>query len=182
VIPRPKALSTQGSLRSEFGTRQRGSALVEFAIVVTVLLTVMLGVIDFSRAIYTYHWVAEAAREATRYASVRGSACNTWGSACPAVATDVTSYVQTIVSSGIYVSSTVTGSPSSTTAGALGVTTTWPGTGGSGGTCRTGTQPVNYPGCVVTVRVQYTYGFSLPYLSSLSKMNFSSTSQVVISQ
>jgi hypothetical protein len=89
--------------------------------------------------------------------------------------------VQTIVSSGIYVSSTVTGAPAST-AGALGVTTTWPGTGGSGGTCKTSGQPVNLPGCVVKVKVQYIYGFTLPFLTSIPKVSMTSTSQVVISQ
>lgn len=167
---------------SKSSATERGSTLVEFAVVITVLLTVMFGIIDFSRAMYAYHFVSNAAREATRYASVRGSACNTWASACPALNTDVTSYVQSIVSSGIYVSSVTTGTPPST-AGALGVTTTWPATTGSGGTCLTGGQiKINYPGCVVTVKVQYNYGFSLPYLTSLSKINMTSTSQFVISQ
>jgi len=167
---------------SKSSARERGSTLVEFAVVITVLLTLMFGVIDFSRAMYAYHFVSNAAREATRYASVRGSACNTWASACPAANTDVTSYVQSIVSSGIYVSSVTTGTPPNT-AGALGVTTTWLATTGSGATCLTSSQTkINYPGCVVTVKVQYNYGFSLPYLTSLSKMNMASTSQFVISQ
>jgi Flp pilus assembly protein TadG len=167
---------------SKSNARERGSTLVEFALVITILLTLMFAIIDFSRAMYAYHFVSNAAREATRYASVRGSACNTWASACPAANTDITSYVQSIVSSGIYVSSVTTGTPPST-AGALGVSTTWPATTGSGVTCLTGSQTkVNYPGCIVTVKVQYNYGFSLPYLTSLSKMNMTSTSQFVISQ
>ena len=167
---------------SKVRERERGSTLLEFALVITVLLTLIFGIIDFSRAIYAYHFVSNAAREATRYASVRGSACNTWAAACPAASTDVTSYVQSIVSSGIYVSSVTTGTPPNT-AGALGVTTTWPATTGSGVTCLSGGQTkTNYPGCIVTVKVQYSYGFTLPYLASLSKISMSSTSKFVISQ
>jgi Flp pilus assembly protein TadG len=170
------------SQNSKSSARERGTALVEFAVVITILLTLMFGIIDFSRAMYAYHFVSNAAREATRYASVRGSACTTWASACPAADTDITSYVQSIVPSGIYVSSVTTGTPPST-AGALGVTTTWPATTGSGVTCLTASQTkIKFPGCVVTVKVQYNYGFSLPYLTSLSKMNMTSTSRFVISQ
>jgi Flp pilus assembly protein TadG len=178
-----RELSLNNSDRnSKSNARERGVALVEFAIASAILLVLMFGIIDFSRAIYVYHWTAEAAREASRWASVRGADCTTWTSACPAANTDVTSYVQSVVSSGIFVSSVVTGAPAST-AGALGVTTTWPATTGSGVTCLTSSQTkINYPGCVVKVKVQYTYGFTLPYLSSISKINMSSTSQVVISQ
>jgi Flp pilus assembly protein TadG len=164
---------------SKSSPRERGSTLMEFAIVLTALFMLMFGVIDFSRAVYAYHFVSNAAREATRYASVRGSACNTWASACPAAASDVTAYVQSIVSSGIYVNTGASaGNP-----GYLAVTTTWAGKTGSGATCTSSTQKqTNYPGCVVKVQVQYTYGFTLPYLTSLSKINMTSTSQFVISQ
>jgi hypothetical protein len=76
----------------------------------------------------------------------------------------------------------IEGGPPST-AGALGVTITWPATTGSDVTCLTrGQTKINYPGCIVTVKVQYNYGFSLPYLTSLGKINMTSTSQFVISQ
>jgi Flp pilus assembly protein TadG len=143
---------------------------------------------DFSRALYAYHFVSYAAREATRYASVRGStystACNppTLASNCNATASAITSYVQSLVSSGIYVNGNATG-PS--TAGYLAVTTTWPGTAGSGITstaCSTSNGKTNNPGCAVQVEVQYTYGFSLPFLSKLTAMQISSTSEFLISQ
>lgn len=161
---------------------QRGAAtLVEFAIVISVLLTIMFGIVDFARCMYAFHWTAEAAREASRWASVRGSAsCPTW-TTCPTTAAAVTTYVQSIISPGIYASSTVTG-PSSNAVGKVIVTTTWPGTSGTGGTCYTSPQTAYNPGCVVKVQVQYTYGFSLPYLTVLPQINMTSTSQVVISQ
>ena len=52
---------------------ERGSALWEFAFVLTVMLTLIFGVMEFSQVMYAYHFVSNAAREATRYASVRGS-------------------------------------------------------------------------------------------------------------
>ena len=54
---------------------EEGSSLVEFALIFLVLMTMMLGIIDFCRAAYAYHFVSNAAREATRYAAVRGSTC-----------------------------------------------------------------------------------------------------------
>ncbi len=53
--------------------RQRGNALVESALTAIIFLTVLFGVVGFGRAIWAYSWTAHAAREATRYASVRGS-------------------------------------------------------------------------------------------------------------
>ena len=37
---------------------ERGSTLVEFALVLIVLMVMMFGIIDFARALYTYHFVA----------------------------------------------------------------------------------------------------------------------------
>jgi Flp pilus assembly protein TadG len=169
----------------------RGSTLVELNIVLTVLLVMMFGIMDFSRALYAYHFASHAAREATRYASVRGStystACDppTLASNCYATAGatgSVSEYVQSIVPPGIYVNANATG-PS--TAGYLAVTTTWPGTAGSGLTstaCSTSNGKTNNPGCAVQVEVQYAYGFSLPFLNKLTAMQISSTSEFVISQ
>ena len=48
------------SLRS-----QSGSVLVEYALTIVIFLTLMFGIVDFGRALFTYHYVSEAAREAT---------------------------------------------------------------------------------------------------------------------
>lgn len=52
---------------------ERGAALVEFAITGIFFLTLVLGVIEASRAIYHYNIVASIARDGTRFAAVRGS-------------------------------------------------------------------------------------------------------------
>jgi Flp pilus assembly protein TadG len=49
-------------------SEERGSTLVEFAIGATVFLTVMFGVIEFGRALWTHNALADAARRAARYA------------------------------------------------------------------------------------------------------------------
>ena len=56
---------------------EAGSALVEFALASVVILTVLFGIIDMGRALYSYDWVSDAARRGTRYAMVRGT------SSCP---------------------------------------------------------------------------------------------------
>jgi Flp pilus assembly protein TadG len=47
---------------------ERGATLIEFAIGATVFLTVMFGVIEFGRALWTHNALADAARRGARYA------------------------------------------------------------------------------------------------------------------
>src|ERR1700686_5220435 len=55
---------------------ERGSSLVEYAFVVILLFTVIFGISGFGHALYVYHHINNAAKEATRYAAVRGYNCN----------------------------------------------------------------------------------------------------------
>ena len=48
----------------------RGQGLVEFAIAITIFLTLLIGIVDLARGVYTFNGVAEAAREITRETSV----------------------------------------------------------------------------------------------------------------
>jgi Flp pilus assembly protein TadG len=50
---------------------ERGAALFEFAIVSTVFLSVMFGVIEFGRLFWTHNALRDAARRGVRYAAVR---------------------------------------------------------------------------------------------------------------
>jgi Flp pilus assembly protein TadG len=153
---------------------ERGDGMIEFAVVAIVLFTCLFGIIDCSRALYAYHFASYAAREATRYAMVRGS---TWGStscastftfSCNATTANVKAYVQSIVPLGID-----SGSP-------LSVTTTWPGTelAGSATTCST-ENGNNSPGCLVMVQISYSFNYILPFLPT-STLALKSTSEVVI--
>jgi len=80
---------------------ERGGTLVEFALAITILLTLIFGIMDFSQAMYAYHFVSNAAREASRYASLRGSTFTTacaspppLAYACEAAPADITAYVR----------------------------------------------------------------------------------------
>jgi hypothetical protein len=57
-----------------FGSRrsQEGQGLLEFALVLPVFLALLLGTVDIGRGIWANNTVANAAREAARYAAVRG--------------------------------------------------------------------------------------------------------------
>ncbi|MHB8868527.1 MAG: TadE family protein [Thermoleophilia bacterium] len=63
--------STQGS---EENTGERGTALVEFAMVLPVLLILVFGIIDFGLYLYNDLRLTHAARDAARYASVNDAA------------------------------------------------------------------------------------------------------------
>ena len=52
----------------------RGQGLVEFAIGITIFLTLLIGIVDLARGVFLFNGVSEAAREITRETSVhRGS-------------------------------------------------------------------------------------------------------------
>jgi hypothetical protein len=50
--------------------RERGQALVEFALALIPFLLLLMAIFDFGRAIYIYNGVSQAAREVARTASV----------------------------------------------------------------------------------------------------------------
>ena len=138
---------------------ERGSAMVEFAIVSTVALTLIFGIIDFGRALYTYHLVSNAARLGSRFAMVRGSACKVTG--CPASTDDVQAYVR---------SNAVGVAPTS-----LAVTTTWNAAPGC-------VNAANHdPGCLVKVDVSYPFTFIVPLMPNFT-LQMESESVMAISQ
>lgn len=163
---------------------QRGVGLVEFALVVMVFMTMVLGVIDFSRALYTYHFLSNAARQATRWAAVNGMNCDKDtsttdpGGSCngtygmnngPASATDVQNYVANHVPMGIDASQITT-------------TVSWPVGTDSPVFCNSSSayyQGANYPGCTVQVQVSYPFSFLYPFVHS-GTITMSSSSEMVI--
>ena len=157
---------------TKFRREERGDSLVEFAISATVLLMVIFGIMDCSRALYAYHFVSYAAQEGTRYAIVRGAnfkgtSCSTTTTQdCDATAEDVQDYVRSIA-------------PPSLTGSSITVTTTWPGTDISGST--SSCQTVNDQGCLVKVSISYPFSFLLPFLPG-SAMTFSASSEQAIQE
>lgn len=144
---------------------ERGSVLVESAVTVVLLFVMLFGIIDFGRALYTYHFLANAAREATRWASVNGSSCAS-DPACPngapANQQNITSYVEDITPPGINRS-------------AVNVTANWPGNGTF--SCPSGS---DNDGCPVQVQVSYNFSFLLPLVHK-GVLQMSSSSEMVIS-
>lgn len=140
---------------------QEGSGLIEYALVFMLLISLLLGVVDFSRALYSYHFLSSAAREATRWAAVRGATCVNDGSCAAAASTsDIQNYVTNITPPGID-STNLTTTPS------------WPGTGAS---CAGGG---NNPGCPVEVQVSYQFTFVAPFIRS-TPLTLSSSSEMTI--
>ncbi|MEO6349978.1 MAG: TadE/TadG family type IV pilus assembly protein [Candidatus Limnocylindrales bacterium] len=56
--------------------RSRGQTLVEFAIVMPIIALTVLGLVDLSRAVYSYNTLAQSARQAARMAIVNQNLTN----------------------------------------------------------------------------------------------------------
>lgn len=133
--------------------------MAETVIVMTVLLAMMFGIIDFGRALYTYSFVAQLARQGARWTIVRGTNCNVLDH-CSALSSDVQTYVQSL-SYGATNSSNISASASSSSSG-----------------CNAGGPFA--PGCTVKVTVSYPFNFMLPFVPSTT-INMSSSSTMVVS-
>jgi len=146
---------------------EQGATLAEFSLALMVLVLVMFGIADFGRALYAYHFVSLASRQATRWAMVRGSFCSGFPSACPASSTDIANYVVSIAPGGIDTTKLTTTANCGN-----------PGVGGARGPCAT---PNNNPGKVVNVTVQYNFSFLYGFVSGVGT-TMSSSSQMIIWQ
>lgn len=146
----------------------------------SMLIAITVGIIGFSLAIYTYHFISTAAQQGERFASLRGhtwseyttTSCSTSAPPsftmvydCEAASGDVQNYVQSTV-------------PGAITAANVTVTTTWPALNPDG--TATGCSPANSHGCLVTVVVKYTYHF-WPF-EHLTALAMSATSEGVVLQ
>jgi Flp pilus assembly protein TadG len=174
---------------------EEGSGLVEYALIFVLLMTMLLGIMEFAAMLYDYHFVSNAAREATRWAAVNGSAC-TSDASCTAPVTcassgcttctttgcasaasaDITNYVEMLaIPAGINTSSACGSSGNSA---CLTTTPTWPVQANGPTSCST-TATQNDPGCTVEVQVSYSFNFLLP-LVHIPPVTLSSTSEMVI--
>jgi Flp pilus assembly protein TadG len=141
-----------------------GATLVETAISAVLLFTILFGIFEFGIALYSYNVVSESAREATRFAIVRGSTCGLT-TPCPATAANVQSYVRGLSFPGIKSTS-------------MTVTTVWPTTGSA---CTPSASPCNNQGNLVKVTVSYQFPLNIPFVRSRT-LTMTSASQMVISQ
>ena len=157
---------------------EQGGSLVEMAISCLILIPILFGIIQLSIGLYCYHYAADAAREATRWAIVRGSTCNglfgsgycspTDANGTGATANDIDQYVKTL---GYPYSSRVTTATKWCTKSASNPAT-WT-------SCST--TPDGNPGNQVQVTVSYAYPLVIPFLKS-NTINLSSVSSMTIVQ
>ena len=175
---------------------EEGNSMVEMALVSTfVFLPMVIGIFEVSIGLYTYNCVCEAARQATRYASVRGAEsctiessfvdCNLSPSTgtnptSTSGSTSLTNYVNNLNYPGLHPANltvTATWLSKTITSGTGGVsTTTWDTTCT---TTDTYGQPCNTPGDAVRVKV--SYAFPLPFWKARN-ITLASTSQMVINE
>ncbi len=137
---------------------QRGASLPETAIVLAVVLAMLFGIIDFGRAMYTYAFVAQLARQGARWMIVRGSQCSLLDH-CGAGQNEVQTYIRGLSEGMTNPSNIAVSSPVYSGCASLS----------------------NAPGCTVAVTVTYPFNFLLPYLP-VGTISMSSTSKMVISQ
>jgi Flp pilus assembly protein TadG len=176
-------INIQKRLRLLLG--ERGSTLVEFAVVAWVVLFLTFSLIQGMLAIYTYHFTTYAAQMGSRFAMVRGYTWSEYKTTdcstspppnftmvynCTASPTDIQNYVQSLATMGVNPTKITIATASSSV---------WPGTNPDATT--TGcTAYANSQGCMVKVTVSYAFYF-LPQFP-LSGVTMSATSEKVILQ
>lgn len=151
---------------------EEGATLVEVALSALVLLALLFGFIQFCFAIYSSQFTDDAAREATRWAIVRGSLCSTNTPSmdhCSAAQADIQTYIRSLNYPGINTNN-------------LTAAVTWylpsAPSNPTWSVCTTGT--CNAPGNMVEVVVTYPFSIGVPGWAAT--LSLTSTSRMVISQ
>lgn len=152
---------------------ESGSSLVEFTVSSVALITIVIGLLQACLAVYDDSLISNIARDAARWAIVRGStSCTNTPNLtnCNATSDQIKSYIKGLNYTGIDGKN-------------LGITVTWLTASSSPPvswtTCTTGT--CNAPGNAVEVTVTYSYPLNIPFLPA-NTAHLSSASQMVISQ
>jgi len=139
---------------------QRGSSIVEFALMGFALMIIIFGCIEFDRMLLVYTAVADSARAGARYAIVHGS--NRTGTGDPA--SGATGYAGVTTTVKNFAGSAPLNKD------ALTITVQYPGS-------TSVTDPGNTPGSPVIVSVSYPYD---PFVVLPLRVNLSSTSRGII--
>jgi Flp pilus assembly protein TadG len=160
----------------------RAQALVEFALVIPLFLFLLMGIVDFGRVIWATTSLASAAREATRFAIVRGGSAT---DPCPVGPAGPESPTVTASSSCPNPTpskqSIIDAATNAATAGgtnlSVAVCYSDPATGTCSGNTDTGT---NARGQTVTVVVTSTVSLLTPAILGFTSMNVSGSSTMVV--
>jgi hypothetical protein len=161
------------ALKQKSAWGEEGSVIMETAMSSIILLTFMFGVIETGFALYSYHFISEAAREGTRYAIVRGSSLGT-NCTAPGPPTciaqggndtgDIATYVKNLGFPGI--------NPNNMT-----VNSAWSAYA-NGSSCPA-TGPCNSPGNLITITVTYNFPLTVPFIPAHTYA-MSSTAAMII--
>lgn len=171
---------------------ERGSTLVEMALVTGIFFMLVIGVMNLCLALYSYNYVCHAAREATRYMVVRGSgSCQDSNTTpkmpdCNLLPTNVTSdsnnpvltYIKGLGFPGINTSQ-LTLAPTWWVAAAASGSSTFTWTTQCTGAVDAAGLPCNTPKYGVKAVVTYNAPLWIPFWSSAT-ISMSSTSWMVI--
>ncbi len=165
-------LGRRGERRRHFMAAEEGAQLVEFAISSGVLFAFVFGFMELCLVFFTYTTSAEAAREASRWASVRGTGSTVTSngvttcanpniSGCPATAAQIQNYAKQLPG-----------------AANMNIQVWWCNADGQTNCVQ---DPSNaHPGNIVKVNAKYTYT-SVPFVKN-APLAVSSTSEMVIWQ
>ena len=164
--------------------RELGQSLVEFALVLPIFLAILIGMVDIGRAVWANNAVANAAREATRYAVVHGGSKE---NPCPVGPPVTTGQNQTVIP----VASTSCPYPSPSKEGVREVARNFAIAGGTpmtievcyGIDCSGDTDAVgatNARGTPVTVRVTSQVPMIVPQLVGITQIPVSATSTMLV--
>ena len=173
--------------------REEGASLVETAIALALYLSLFFGFIEVSLALYTFNFVSDAAREATRWASVRGHNSCTVSSTFPSCNLLPTSVTSTTNSANnpvlAYIDSLKY--PALTASNVSADVTWWSASQDANGHTSWTTQctgatdgsgnPCNQAGNAVKVVVTYSFPLSIPFWKKAS-LSLSSISQMMINE
>lgn len=173
---RRAAAAVRRTFRNSRGS-ESGNTLVEFALSATVIFALFFGIIQFGYALYTYQFVNEMAREMTRYAIVRGSACSSSSSMPNCGFNDDGATLQAYVRSAYKYPGINSNQVTVTSAWYAPVLNSDKTVNGFT-LCVSG---CNAPGDVVKVTVSYPFLLSIPFWRSRT-LQVSSSSVMVISQ
>jgi Flp pilus assembly protein TadG len=135
----------------------RGSSLIEFALISVMFVILLAGVVEMGRMVLVYTTIANAARAGARYAIVHGAdqTVSPSGPGNPCTCTNVKTVVKNFASAGLVNTSALT------------ITVAYPGGN-------------NNAGSLVTVTVAYTYDPFVNYFGTLLNKTLGSTSQGII--
>jgi hypothetical protein len=171
------------------GSRSRGQGLVEFALVLPIFMVILIGMVDLGRAIWANNSVANAAREAARFAAVHGGSCKdlvstacSSSSYCPVGPKGPLTAVPAASTSCPYPSPSKTSIRNTATGFLVGGGTTSTVTVCYGSACSgdTDSQSTNVRGTPVTVVVSTTVPMTLGSFFGFTTMSVSGTSTMLI--